>query len=358
MSRDVVVDARALAYPITGMGRYAAELLRHMTCADGRNWILLVPRPVPAALRATIQGSVQWIEGDVGWGMEAWIQRVARRELKRHAGAVFLGLANSIPFFGPRASRSVLVAYDITYLTAPRLTVPRDLIMSLAVNLPSLVMADRVLPISPFVEQQLARLIPRIRRRTRVLPLGGNNIGPGPTPRAFAARRGFLVVGLHPRKRLDVVLDAYARLSAELRARHPLVIVGRTLSPAERRRIAEPDLRDHVITRLDAPDSELVQLYRHSLAHIYLSAHEGLGLPVAEALSAGLPSIVSAKTPMASFLGGGGIILSEAHAAVAAAVMQRLATDARLWQTCADAAAEIGRSIGWEKLAAAVLEEL
>src|ERR1700694_5042479 len=160
MSRDVVVDARALAYPITGMGRYAAELLRHMTSADGRNWILLVPRPVPAALRATIQGSVQWIEGDVGWGMGAWIQRVARGELKRHGGAVFPALANSIPFFGPRASRSVLVAYDITYLTAPRLTVPRDLIMSLAVNLPSLVMADRVLPILPVLQPTLAPVLP------------------------------------------------------------------------------------------------------------------------------------------------------------------------------------------------------
>jgi alpha-1,3-rhamnosyl/mannosyltransferase len=254
----------------------------------------------------------------------------------------------------------VLIAYDLSYLTAPRLTVPRDLIMSLALNLPSLVMADRVLPISPLVEQQLSRLIPGIRRRTRVLPLGGNNIGPGLTSRAFAERRGFLVVGLHPRKRLDVVLDAYARLSPELRARHPVVIVARKLAPAERRRIEEPDVRGHVLTRLDAPDSELTELYRHSLAHIYLSAHEGLGLPVAEALSAGLPSIVSAKTPMAAFLGGGGIILSEAHAGVAGAgaAMQRLATDARLWQTCADAAAEIGRSIGWEKLAAAVLEEL
>ena len=142
----VVVDARMLAYPLTGMGRYALELLRRIT-TDGRwEWVLLSPRPVAPELRESIAGRTRWVEGQGKRGAEWWMQRVARRELAGYPGSVFLGLANSVPFLGPRASRTLLVVYDLTYLTVPRLTHPQDLIKGFVVNLPAILLADRLVP--------------------------------------------------------------------------------------------------------------------------------------------------------------------------------------------------------------------
>jgi len=346
-----------LAYPLTGMGRYALELLRRITTDERWEWILLSPGPVTPELRGSIAGRTRWVEGQGKRGAEWWMQRVARRELAGSPGSVFLGLANSVPFLGPRASRTFLVVYDLTYLTVPRLTHPQDLIKGFVVNLPAILLADRLLPISSYVEQQLHRLVPRTRRggRTVTLPLGGTNVGRG-VPLAFEDRRGFLVVGAHRRKGLGVVLDAYATLPSAVRNRHPLTIVGRELPSSIRHRLSHPDLEGRVRLVLNPPDSDLIRLYREGLAHVYVSTHEGLGLPVAEALSAGLPSIVAAGTPMAAFVGGGGLVLHKPSPTAVADAMLRLASDARQWNLCAAAAADIGRSIGWGAVAAAVLE--
>jgi len=350
-----------LAYPLTGMGRYALELLRRVTTDERWEWTMVSPLAVANELRESIPGGgrVRWIEGEGNrrGGAEWWMQRVTRRELAGHPGSVFLGLANSVPFLGPRASRSFLIVYDLTYLTVPRLTHPRDLIKGFVVNLPAILLADRLLPISTLVEQQLHRLVPRTRGRTLTLPLGGTNVGRG-VPLAFEDREGFLVVGAHRRKGLEVVLDAYATLPSAVKSRHPLTIVGREFPGSLVRRLVEPDLQGKVGVLLNAPDSELIRLYRESIAHVYVSTHEGLGLPVAEALSAGLPSIVAADTPMAAFVGGGGLVLHKPNAVAVADAMRRLATDVSQWNLCAAAAADIGRSIGWGAVAAAVLEAL
>jgi glycosyl transferase family 1 len=357
-SPRVVVDARQLAFPLTGMGRYAVELLRRVTADERWEWVLLSPRPVAADLRDTIPKRVRWVEGEGNGGAEWWMQRAAHRELRGRAGSVFLGLANSVPFLIPGGTRRLLLVYDLTYLTVPLLTHPRDLLQGFVVNLPSILMAQRLLPISTFVKRQLHRILPWTRSRTSVLPLAGTNVGPGTPPATFAERQGFLVVGAHRRKGLDVVLDAYATLPAAIRDRHPLTIVGRSIPGAVARRVTQPELRDRVALRRDATDGELIRLYRQSVAHVYISIHEGLGLPVAEALSAGLPSIVAAGTPMAAFVGGGGIVVGEASAAAVAEGMARLATDARQWQLYSAAAAALGESIGWGPVAAAVLEAL
>jgi alpha-1,3-rhamnosyl/mannosyltransferase len=362
----IVVDARMLAYPLTGIGRYGLELLQRLVRDGTAEWILLSPVRVPAAVRELLGGRVRWVErdgsggggGGGGGGAEWWVQRAARRELRASGARVYLGLANSLPFFGPRAVRYCLVVYDLTFFAVPHLTHPQDLVKGLLVNLPAIVKADRLLAISPAIEAELHRSLPSTRGRTTALPPGGTRLGSAGAPLPFDQRRGFLTVGAHRRKNTRLLLEAYAALPAPLRARHPLYVVGRRIPEALGRRARALGVAGEVELVADASDAELGRLYDQCLALVYPSAYEGLGLPVTEALLAGLPAIVPATSPLVDLLGGAGLVLEPLSRSTLAAAMERMATNERAWWDYHRAAGAAAQLIGWERVAAAVAAAL
>ena len=124
------------------------------------------------------------------------------------------------------------------------------------------------------------------------VPLGSIEVarhGPGPSaeerrPRA-AAPSCFLYVGDdEPRKQLELLLDAYARYCNALVGSEPLklVVVG------TQGRGQTPSLRG-VRWAGRVSDAELAELQAHAAALVHPSVHEGFGLTVLEAMSAGTP---------------------------------------------------------------------
>jgi len=357
VTQTVVVDARMLAYPLTGIGRYVLELLTRLVRRPETHWVLLSARPIPETMRAAFTGAVEWIEGRPTQRAEWWTQRTAVRELTRRPGARFLGLASSVPFFGPRSSRYALVVYDLSSFVVPTRTHPSDLIKAVAVTLPSIWKADRLLAISPQVAAELARYVPGSRNRTTALPLGGTRLAVG-APEPFERRHGFLAVGSYPRKNTGLLLQAYARLPQDVRARHPLWLVARELPARLARRVRDLALGGDVRLVPDASDHQLGQLHSHCVALVYPSPYEGLGLPVAEAILSGLPAIVAGDTPMDQFLGGAGVVERPLAAATLSQAMQQLASDRSLWQRCVASAARVAPTISWDSVAEAAARVL
>lgn len=358
MPLTIVVDARMLAYPLTGIGRYGLELLKALVGDRGAEWVLLSPRPVPRDVRAQLGERVRWVDGDGSARAEWWVQRAARRELRTTRAGVYLGLANSLPFFGPRHVRYCLVVYDLTFFAVPHLTHPQDLVKGLFINLPAIVKADRLLAISPAIAAELHRSLPGTRGRTTALPPGGTRFSSGGEPLRFDQRRGFLTVGAHRRKGTRLLVEAYAALPARLRARHPLFVVARQIPDALRRRALELGVAGDVQLLTAAADAELGRLYDQCVALVYPSAYEGLGLPVTEALLAGLPAIVPGNSPLVDVLGSAGLVLRPLSRETLTAALERVATDEQAWWGYHASAREAARTISWERVAAAVAQAL
>jgi glycosyltransferase involved in cell wall biosynthesis len=353
MRPAIVADVRMLAYPMTGIGRYTYELTRRLVRGAAEEWVLLTPQPVPPAIRAEFGEHVIWVQGDRNGRAEHWVQRRSIQELRARPGSVFLGLANSIPFLGPRRTTSALLVYDLTSFEVPSLTHPQDLVKGFLINLPSLMFADRLLAISPSVERALHRWLPWRRQRTVALPPGGTPLAARST-RGWSERRGFVAVGAHPRKNTGLLLQAYARLAEAVRKQHPLHIVARHIPSGIGRHVKELGLEEQVRIDHDATDERLADLYGRSIALVYPSTYEGLGLPVAEALLMGLPAIVPGGSPMEEFLDEAGIVVPSMSAESLATSMLRLATDSALWQKCAGATGSASTHISWDAVAHAV----
>lgn len=341
-----------LAYPLTGIGRYVFELLRRLAVRPNTHWVMLSARPVPQDLRAAFAGSVEWVEGRPGQRAELWTQRTAARELRRRPGAKFLGLGNSVPFFGPAGRTYCLVIYDLSFLAVPRLTDRPDLVKAFGVTVPSIWKAGRVIAISSSIERELLRYFPRCRGRTSSLPVGGTHMTRGPA-HPFDGRRGFLAVGAHRRKNIELLLRAFATLPEGIRRRHPLVIVARRLPDRLERQVRKLGLVTDVTLAADVTDQALGELYAKSVALVYPSAYEGLGLPVVEAILDGLPSIIPAQTPMETFLNGAGIVVRPLGAGTLADAMTALATDRGVWDRCAARAAASAANFSWDSVAEA-----
>jgi len=109
------------------------------------------------------------------------------------------------------------------------------------------------------------------------------------------------VGGIEPRKNIDGLLEAYARLPGELRQQHALAVVCR-VQPSERteleRRLRKLGIRGQVHFLGYVPDEQLVLLYQAAELFVFPSLYEGFGLPVAEAIACGAPAIVSRSSSL------------------------------------------------------------
>jgi glycosyltransferase involved in cell wall biosynthesis len=132
-------------------------------------------------------------------------------------------------------------------------------------------------------------------RSVTVAPMGYPDPGPlEPQSKKVQQRVHFLAVGRidDPRKRVDILLEAYRMLRLKRTGVPNLIIATGTTPNASTRRLVESlGLREYVNIEVGVTDERLNYLYRHAFALLHAADQEGLGLIVLEAMSAGVPVV-------------------------------------------------------------------
>ncbi len=148
-------------------------------------------------------------------------------------------------------------------------------------------------------------------------------------------RTSILVVGqILPHKRTHEAVDAFARY----RRRDPgarLYLVGSTAMSGPyleqvRERIAECGVEDCVTLTGSVTAEELVAYYRGATALLMLSRHEGFGVPLLEAMHAGLPIVARSAAAIPDTLGDAGVLLEEPAPDAVADALERVVGDAQV----------------------------
>ena len=163
-----------------------------------------------------------------------------------------------------------------------------------------------------------------------------------------------------PHKNQRVLVEALAALRVD----HPdlgLVLVGQPdrRFPDEVGLLVESlGLRDRVRRYSDADDKTLLGLYAHAAVFAYPSLVEGFGLPVLEAMAAGLAVVASDAAAVQEVADGGALIVPAGASERWAHALGLVLSDPALAQELRRRAGEVAARNTWARAADRTLEVL
>ena len=362
----VILGVDAISPPLTGIGRYvqslARGLKRHPGIAAARyyahgRWVaqpaaLLNPRLPLNFLRRHVPFR-RWARR----AYHAVNDAVSRAKLAAYRDWLFHAPNYIAPEF---AMRAVCTIHDLSHLHMPEHH-PRDRVEYLLRELPrTLERAAHVITVSEFVRAEVIAEFGLAPEQVTAVPLG---VEPTYHPReagaldAALARHGLVhggyllaVATLEPRKNLERLLDAYARLSPALRRAFPLVLVGGRgwRNEALLARVARMQAQGELRWLGYVAEGELPFMYAGAAAFAFPSLYEGFGLPVLEAMASGVPVLTSNRASLPEVAGDAAILVEPEDIVAMTEGLERMLTDMAWRESAATRGIERARAFTWE----------
>ncbi|MBC7630438.1 glycosyltransferase family 1 protein [Aeromicrobium sp.] len=308
-----VLDLRPLqeGHAARGVGRYVSMLADRLPYTDAVVW---GHRPLPLAASGL---NVVAVPGGPSTGRTGWLRDAARSvrrtDLLRRSHAPVLDVR-----LGPRPR--VVTVLDTIPLRFPELY-PAGRLGALRQRSEAVVArhADVVITISCASAEDAERFLGVLSNRIFVVPLAAApswpTAAPGRgrlSPEKVRDGRRYVVAagGFHdwdPRKRLSDLVRTLPVLPAD---------VGLVLTGADgphtaplRQLAAELNVADRLSFSGQLSEEQLVELYAGAAAFAFPSQWEGFGLPLLEAMSVGLPCVVSDGGALPEVAGDGATIV-------------------------------------------------
>lgn len=156
---------------------------------------------------------------------------------------------------------------------------------------------------------------------------------------------------LEPRKGVDTLIDAFARIAG--RIPEDLVIVGRRGWYWEKlvRNVQEVGLENRVHFLDYIADKDLPPIYNLAKVFVFPSRYEGFGLTVLEAMSCGTPVISSNASSLPEVAGDAAVLVPPDDAEQLADEMMRVTADPSLRQELRMRGLEQAQKFSWERAA-------
>ncbi|MBD3414374.1 MAG: glycosyltransferase [Candidatus Aminicenantes bacterium] len=228
--------------------------------------------------------------------------------------------------------------------------------------------SDKIITGSQYSKQDIIRSYCIPHSQVKVIPLGISSHSAPPTNssetqkilRKYRIQSLYLLsVGrLNPRKNLSALVKAFSLLKEKINLPHKLVITGSQDFNSQKviRTIKKtPYSRDVLFTGL-VSDQELWGLYKNADIFVYPSLFEGVGLPVLEAMSLGLPVVTSNSSSLKETAGDAAILINPSDPQEISQAIERLITDPALKNTYAEKGKQHSNKFSWSSTARQTLK--
>ena len=220
--------------------------------------------------------------------------------------------------------------------------------------------STRLLAISDATRDDLLRFYRIEPKNITVTPLGVDPVFFDISRRRGIADPYILTVStLHPHKNVDRLMHAFAEFR-KTRPEFRLIVVGLRgfyTAALEKLRIAL-GLSEAVCFTGWIPRAELYDLFAGAAAFIYPSTFEGFGLPVLEALAAGIPVACSRIEPLSSLAGSAALQFDPGEPSAILEAMVRITSDRDLRARLSTEGPVRAKEFSWEKTARLTLDAI
>lgn len=274
---------------------------------------------------------------------------------------VFHCLSSNYPAVMSR--KGVVTIHDLKYIRYPRYLGPiwlpklaylqfiyrRALSRCMRVIVDASCTRDDILAKFPWIESTKIRVV----HLAGQLDFSSNARKEAPTA-AIPNEPYFLYVGeQRPHKNLPMLLRAFEMFrTTEQGADHRLVLAGARHASADHDTTALGiRMGDSLVQLGSVTDAELLRLYRHAQALVFVSLYEGFGLPTLEAMAAGIP-VLASRTPALMEVGGEACLYADPlNPSDIADKMVLIASDEALRRRLVDKGRQWSASFSWERTA-------
>ncbi len=207
--------------------------------------------------------------------------------------------------------------------------------------------SDAIIAVSEFTARQVEELLGVERRRIHVVHHGADHV---PSAPAVPRENIVLHVGaVQKRKNIARLVEAFERAPAGWK----LALAGsQGFGAAEilARISASPRRQDiQVLGYVSAPD--LAQWYARARVFAFLSLDEGFGMPVLEAMAAGVPVIAARRAALPEVCGDAALLVDPEDVAAIAAALELLMRDEEAAQRLVHAGLRREQEFRWAKAA-------
>ncbi len=282
-----------------------------------------------------------------------WEQIVLPVEAARYRLDVLFNPGFTAPIFSP--CRQVTVFHDLQHKRHPEYFRWFDLPFWRFLLWAAAHRSNRVIAVSEATRADLLRFYRIPQERVAVVHHG---VEPAFMHLDRSQTESYLlcVSTLHPHKNLPRLIRAYGRKRRAFR----LLLAGMRgfHAGAIERQIAEMGLEDSVQITGWVPREELYSLYERARAFVYPSAFEGFGMPVLEAMAAGIPVACSDIPPLREVAGNAALYFDPLNEDSIAAAIERVMSDAQMQERLAQAGREHARPFTWQRSAEQTLAVL
>ncbi len=260
--------------------------------------------------------------------------------------------------------KTVTIVHDMAYLSYPDTVADRTRKWLLWNMEKSCKRADKIVTVSEFSKREIIKYLNIKEEKIVVMPNGvdGDFFYPRQKEeieqikdRFQIKKEYFLYLGtLEPRKNIERLLEAYARLREEREENIPfLVLAGQKgwLYDSIFQLVEKLGLKEQVLFTGYIKQEDVPALLSGAIAFIFPSLYEGFGMPPLEAMACGTAVITSNTSSLPEVIGEAGILINPYSVEEIKEAMKKVWKEKDLAERLRKAGRERAREYTWERSA-------
>ena len=341
----VVVNARFLTQPLTGVQRFAIELSKILK-REMKNEVLFVTSKDVLHIDLQKELDAKIIGKNVG---HIWEQIDLPKYLKSIGSPLLLSLANSSPIF---YKNKIVAVHDITFARFPKSSTKKFWYFYKILTPLVIRTSKHILTVSEFSKKEISNYYNVPINKISVVY---NAVTQGFVPEKninFADEDYFMSISsAKQNKNLISLLESF-KLLLQNYPHIQLKIVGNMVTETKN------DLDISKYSHIDnikfcgrVDDKDLIKMYANAKAFIFPSLYEGFGIPPLEAQSCHCPVIVSNRSSLPEIFAESVLYCDPTDTIDLKNKMETLLTDSELRQKLIDVGNENCKRFSWEKSA-------
>jgi len=264
------------------------------------------------------------------------------------------------PLITPGGKKKVITIHDLSFIDYPDLAMTEAVTYFATRIRKSIDRADRIISVSEFTKSRLGEIFGKGAEDKASVIYHASDLGEVterkpdfPLPDKY-----FLFTGtIEPRKNLPTLVKGFS-LAKERLGGAGMVLAGSRGARAEevKRLISMLKLEEDILWTGYIGRRELKYLYRNATALVFPSHYEGFGLPILEAASCGIPSVVSDIEVFREIFGEYPLYFKKDDPEALAEMLVRIHSEQKMRESKKGEAETLNRRFSWAKAAADTLE--